>query len=238
MQRGTALLPVKRLIKTLELCKDESVIVESTKTGIVLEAHGKRSELELTQDVSDFPDVAAFDGAAYYTVSATALRETIRRTLFAAGDQWSCHDAVLFESNGKTIDVVATCGQQMVWQQVGAKCVGKHRMNATVPVATLTLLGKILADKSDDADTGVFMTVVKNTVTFQCNGITLVSRLAECRFPEWRKIIPKTKTATTSVGCGELQAAIKRGSVVLDKTSHPDVTLTFHKGGASPRSQL
>jgi len=73
--QGAALLPVKRLVKTLELCKDESVILESTKTGIVLTANGKRSEFTLSYSVDEFPDVADFTGKSYCAIPSIGLQK-------------------------------------------------------------------------------------------------------------------------------------------------------------------
>ena len=61
---------------------DESVDIEVTEDAIWIRSG--HSEFRLSsEDAAEFPDVAGFDDETYSIISAPALRELIRRTLFA-----------------------------------------------------------------------------------------------------------------------------------------------------------
>ena len=79
--------------------------------------------------------------------------------------------------------------------------------------------------------------MVSGTVLFQCNGITLFSRLIEGRFPKWRGIIPKTDEDTPAfVKCGELLPAVLKAQVATSD-DYPGIQFTFDNGTLTLQGQ-
>ena len=227
---GAALLPVKRLDKFLQLCKDASATLESTKTGVVLQSGTVRVAL-VSVDPKEFPDVVEFPESGYCEIMAGALQAAINRTAFAADKDtgYHCYTGVCFESDGIRLDVVATDGQSMAWQQInGIDC---RIEKSVVPSATLALLEKVMKDKTViDKHDDVKMAFRDNSVFFQCGEVTIFSRLAEERFPAWKTLVPnKRKMPHAKVPCGELQAAVCRAMICTNKSS-PRITLTLDSG--------
>ena len=74
-------------------------------------------------------------------------------------------------------------------------------------------------------------------VWFQCQDITLFSRLVEGRYPKWRSIIPPSegKTAVT-VDCDPLLSAILQAQVTTSDLD-PGVDFLFEKGKLTLQGQ-
>jgi len=239
MEDGTALLPVKRLITILGSTKASQITLASTDGGIVLEADGEEYTF-LTQPPDEFPDVSDFTAESYHKILAFSMQAMIQRTVFVTDKEAERNalSGVCFESERRIISAVATDGRQLAWHEAMGETVGEPKIDRViVPAKTLTLLDKILKDKSLKRVDKVKMAAGVNddrqttgTVLFQCGDFTLFSRLCEGRFPKWRSIIPKADDMIcATVNCGELRTAVNNVKGVITNLA-PGVYLTFEKG--------
>ena len=180
----------------------------------------------------EFPYIEEFEATAYHEIPAKALQEVIKRTIFAVDSENVRYalGGVLFEMTGQVISTVATDGRRLAWQDCSGDCINDHKVEtAIVPARTLQLLNKALDDKSIDEGKEVKMAIVKNMVWFQCQEITLFSRLVEGRFPKWRTIIPKSENMTLiTVDCNPLLSAIQQAQVTTSDVD-PGVDFSFEK---------
>jgi DNA polymerase-3 subunit beta len=81
------------------------------------------------------------------------------------------------------------------------------------------------------------MAVTKKMVWFQCQDITLFSRLIEGRYPKWRTIIPKPENMTViTVDCAPLLSAIMQAQVTTSDLE-PGVDFSFEKGKLTLQGQ-
>jgi DNA polymerase-3 subunit beta len=147
------------------------------------------------------------------------------------------------ETDG-TCCAVATDGRRMaVKNSVGTNVNGHEFEPAILPVKTLKLLSKVLKDKTvhdtDEVKMAIHTTVEENgstsgSVQFQCNGITLFSRLLDGRFPHWRSIIPKTDDRLhAQIRSETLLSAVNR---MVTNEREPGVLFTFRRGSLTLES--
>ena len=186
-----------------------------------------------TQSPDEFPNVEEFAETAYHEIPAKALKEMIRRTIFAIDTENNRYylGGVCFEMVEDNISVVATDGRRLAWQEGKGECVNKHTVEtAILPARTLSILERVLNDKSIDEDDGIKMAISANRVLFQCKNVTLFSRLVEGRFPKWRGIIPKTDGDTPiTIECGVLLPAVQRAQIATSDLE-PGVHFIFEQG--------
>ena len=219
-KNGAALLPVKRLLKMLPLFKDESVTMESSKTGIVLYGDSKRVELE-SGNPDEFPDVVEFSETVSCTMPACLLQKAIRRTAFAVDmNHGQFPSGVCFQSDGHYVEVVATDGCRFAWQRVETKL--RRFKNSIIPLATISILEHILKDKSICGIDRVKIAFKNDSVVIQCSHITLYSRLCvsenNSSFSHWESVIPdECNMLHGIVQCGELLGAVRRAMIMTGK---------------------
>jgi len=186
-----------------------------------------------TQSPDEFPNVEEFAETAYHDIPAKALKEMIRRTIFAIDTENNRYylGGVCFEMVGDNISVVATDGRRLAWQEGKGECVNEHAVEtAILPARTLSILERVLNDKSIDDDDSIKMAISANRVLFQCKDVTLFSRLVEGRFPKWRGIIPKTEGETPiTIECGALLPAVERAQIATSDLE-PGVHFIFEEG--------
>jgi DNA polymerase-3 subunit beta len=229
---GEAILPTKRLTQILDLTGEERLVIESTDSSTVVSGENENYELN-TQSPDEFPNVEEFEETAYHEIPAKALKEMIKRTIFATDTDNVKYalGGVYFEMVGDNISVVATDGRRLAWQEGKGNCVNDHKVETSIlPARTLQILERVLNDKSIDEDDDIKMAISANRVLFQCKDVTLFSRLVEGRFPKWRTIIPKTEDDTpVTIECGSLLPAVLRAQIATSDLE-PGVYFVFDKG--------
>jgi DNA polymerase-3 subunit beta len=248
VKNGEALLPPKRLSQILDLTGEEMLTLERTNGGLLIDGEVETYTLN-TFPPDEFPDVEDFGETAYHEIPAMVFREMIRRTIFAtdAENLKFSLGGVCFSLNGDDVSVVATDGIRLAWQQGCGCSVNEHTVEtAIVSVRTLQILDRILGDKSinddDEVRMAVDVTVVGKRLTsgkvrFQCKDVTLVSRLIEGKYPNWRGIIPKTKDETPAkIKCGVLLPAVLKAQVATSE-DYSGVEFSFDKGRLTVQGQ-
>src|SRR5262249_7183642 len=84
-ESGDGILPAARLLAILRESQDDELSVEVDANACMV--RGEHMEFEMaSEDPANFPDLPVFSDEKYHEVEAGALREMIRRTVFAAAD--------------------------------------------------------------------------------------------------------------------------------------------------------
>jgi DNA polymerase III subunit beta len=148
---------------------------------------------------------------------------------------------VLVEQRKGDVAFVATDGRRLhvafaeVDQAVDdASCI--------IPSHAINTLAKLAAVNADDA---IQLSLAGNELVADMDGVTLWARLLDGRFPKWAEVIPKNirpdfgtgedkvfkaPPAHAEVTAGELLAAVRQASIVVNETSR-GVQFTFVDNG-------
>ena len=132
---GEVLLPTQRVVSILRELGDDQVTLEATEGKLSIK--GGQSEFNLsTEDPSEFPPVAAFEDLEYFTVNAAALREMIKRTIFATDTESTRYalGGVLLELTPERATLAATDSRRLAVVSAAAQVVGEINVENTTPV--------------------------------------------------------------------------------------------------------
>jgi DNA polymerase-3 subunit beta len=227
---GSAILPVSRFGPILRESSDQMLHLESDGQGTVV--RGERSEFKLPgENPQEFPAVAEFNESAYHEMSARALRELIKRTIFATDNESSRYalGGVLLEMGSEKITGVGTDGRRLAKMEVPARSVGSHQSgeNMTiVPSKAMQLIERALTD----GDAEIQLAARANEVLVRSPRATIYSRLVEGRFPKWRDVFPtRTGTVRVDLTVGPLYSAVRQAAIVTSEESR-GVDFNFTSG--------
>jgi DNA polymerase-3 subunit beta len=90
------------------------------------------------------------------------------------------------------------------------------KLQVIVPARTLLELSKIASGTNDDSLT---IEPTENQVLFQAGGISLISRLIDGQFPNYRQLIPETFDYEVAIDHDELLDAIRRIGLLAQKNA-------------------
>ncbi len=227
---GAALLPLNRMGPILRESSDEQLSIEADGQSTLV--RGQYSEFKLpAENPHEFPTIAGFDEAKYHEVPARALRELVRRTIFATDNESSRYalGGVLLELAADKITAVGTDGRRLAKMEVPANAVGGGAPTdamTIVPSRAMQLIDRALSD----ADAEVQLASHANEIMVRSNRMMMYSRLVEGRFPRWRDVFPqRTGTIKVELAVGPLHSAVKQAAIVTSEESR-GVDFSFDNG--------
>ena len=138
----------------------------------------------------DFPIMPAIKGGSTWKIPASELKRGLQKVVLAASndDARPVLTGVYFHDLAGEIVIAATDSYRLAEHKLGKH---KGKLNFLVPASAASDLLRIIGDSGDE----VTITHDDQQVMFQVGDITLVARLIEGNYPDYRKLIP-TKFAT------------------------------------------
>ena len=171
----------------------------------------------------DFPVMPAISGGTSWKLPARDFKKALSQVVFAASsdDARPVLTGVYFHSSGGEVVAVATDSYRLAENKLGKN---KAAVNFLVPSTAAADLLRII----DDCNKEVSVTHDDQQVLFQVGDVTLVARLIEGNYPDYRKLIP-AKFATTA----KLQKAdfinIAKVSSLFARESAGSITIKVDK---------
>jgi len=234
---GEVLLPTQRVISILRELTDDQVTLEATERAVVVK--GGHSEFDLsTEDPAEFPNVVAFEDQSYFTVSASALRDMIKRTVFATDSESTRYalGGILLELNPERATLAATDSRRLAVVTSPAQAVGEINVENTTPVVPSKAMQLIERSLPDDEDAVAMIAIHGNDVLVKAGGSTIYSRLVEGRFPKYSDVIPSSFEHSIEFVVGPFYSAVRQAQIVTNEESR-GVDFKFSNGQMSLASR-
>jgi len=198
------------------------------------------SEFRLSpEDPAEFPPVAAFDEESYFAIPGDALRESIRRTLFATDVESTRYalGGVLVEPGEQGLTLAATDSRRLAVVEVACTKHGDPgsgpSSGAVIPSKAMSLIEKSIAGAEDSE---VQVALRGNDVLVKSGNGTIVSRLVEGRFPKYRQVIPSDTPIVIDMIAGPFHTAVRQAQIVTSDESR-GVDFTFSEGNLTLQCQ-
>ena len=226
---GSAVIPVSRLNAILRESADEELEITADTAKILVT--GKQSRFELqAQNPDEFPDVVDFTDTDFYEVPAAALRQLIKRTLFATDAESSRYalSGVLLEVEEQVMTAVGTDGRRLAKMEAPVKLHGSPAVSQTtiVPSRAMQLIERTIPA----GDESVQFVPRENELLLRHDNGVFYTRLVEGRFPKWRDVLPKrSESSKIDLPVGPMYSALRQAAIVASEESR-GVDFTFRDG--------
>ncbi len=217
---GECILPAKLfgdIIRRLPEGPVTVVVDDNFKVSIRAGYASFTISAESADDYPDLPDVG--DGRSVH-IPQNALKELIGGTIFAVSENQSrpVHTGVKFEVGESTVSAIAVDGFRLARRTYHAQTPINRELSFVVPSAALKEVEKILTDTEDNAA----FTLGTRHILFQIGRATLICRLLEGDFLDWRRVVPTDSPIKLVANVGDLASSIDRvGLIVSEKYKSP-----------------
>ncbi len=189
------------------------LVVESDDSDHVTFRCG-RSELEVHGLPADeFPVIPALDSDTSFTVPQGLLKQMINSCIIAVG-----HDetrarltGMLFTIEDGRLRLVATDTHRLATRSEPIEDIPGSVVAHIIPARALREVERLL---TEDDKSVVNIDLTESQVQFRFDGVTVISRLIEGEFPNYRKVIPSRTDWTVTVDCSRLREAVRRCAIV------------------------
>ena len=167
------------------------------------------------------------------TVKCGMLREMIEKTIYAVSqdDKKPAHTGELFVIEPGSLTIVALDGYRLAIIQRDVECTRDIRI--IIPAKTLQELLKIMGGPDDD----IKIDANRRYVVFTTNGYTIMSRLIEGEFLNYKQVIPDGCRSKVVVDCKQFIDTIERASLIITERLKNPLRITFAKDKITVRCQ-
>ena len=168
----------------------------------------------------DYPDLPDVNSGRPIRIPQNKLKELIGGTIFAVSENQGrpIHTGVKFEVTNETITAVAVDGFRLARRTWHTQEETGRELNFVVPAAGLKEVEKILTDSDED----VAFTLGTKHILFQIGCATLVCRLLEGEFLDWRRVVPTNCPVKLVANVADLASSVERvGLIVSEKYKSP-----------------
>ena len=172
------------------------------------------------ESADDYPELPDVNSGRPVFIPQCKLKELISGTIFAVSENQSrpIHTGVKFEVTDDSVTAVAVDGFRLARRTWHPQEATGRQLSFVVPAAGLKEVEKILTDSEDMAA----FTLGPKHILFQLGGATLVCRLLEGEFLDWKKVVPTNCPIQLVANVSDLSSSIERvGLIVSEKHKSP-----------------
>ena len=217
---GACVLPARLfgdIIRRLPEGPVTVVVDENYKVSIRAGYASFTISAESAQDYPELPDVAE---GRNLRIPQSAMKDLISGTIFAVSENQGrpIHTGVKFEIDGEKISAIAVDGFRLARRTYHMEEATGKNLQFVVPAQGLKEVEKILQDTDDF----VAFTLGSRHILFQLGEATVICRLLDGEFLDWKKVVPTNSPIKLVANVAELSSAIERvGLIVSEKQKSP-----------------
>ena len=217
---GQCILPAKLfgdIIRRLPEGPVTVVVDDSFKVSI---RAGFASFTISAESADDYPELPDVNEGRAIRIPQCKLKELIGGTIFAVSENQGrpIHTGVKFEVTDTSITAIAVDGFRLARRTWHPEEGTGRELSFVVPAAGLKEVEKIVTDSEDNAA----FTLGTKHILFQIGSATLVCRLLEGEFLDWRRVVPTNCPVKLVAHVSDLASSVERvGLIVSEKYKSP-----------------
>ncbi|MFW5811573.1 MAG: DNA polymerase III subunit beta, partial [Alkalispirochaetaceae bacterium] len=176
----------------------------------------KKIDFRLKSIAADkYPEIQVAADESYFDVPQEDLIEMISQTVFAVSDDETRYfmNGVYLEQLEQSLVMVATDGRRLSYINKELKSTPPGFNGVIIPPKVLTLVRKLASGEGPFS-----IAVTDKHVFFRFDNKRLSSALIEGQFPNYQRVIPESQEHELVIKKGELEEALKRVSLLVEKS--------------------
>lgn len=231
LEHGDVVIPAKMFVDIVRKLPDDTATLCSDSSNMVNIKCGK-SEFQISGlPAEQFPALPEFDHETGITLPQSMLRNMLAKTLFAVATNESktVHTGALFELNGGVLTIVALDGFRLA--------IRREQVKSELSDIKFVVPGKALAEVEHNlissGDYDVQISAGKHHISFEIGNITVLTRLFEGEFLNYRNAIPSGQPIELTVQTRDLLSSVERVSLLTGDRAKGPVQMTCGDGAIS-----
>ena len=234
-ETGTCVMPARLFFDIIRKLPDEEVTVTVDDNFKVSIRCGISSFTITAMTAEDYPELPDVEFENAIKLPQFALRELIGGTLFSVSENQArpIHTGCLIEVEHESITMVAVDGYRLALRRFFPEQSTERVVKFVVPAAALKEVEKILTDSDEPAS----FTLGRKHILFEMGGVTLVCRILEGDFLDWRRVVPENNPIRLGANRSRLTASIDRVGLIISEKIKSPVRCKFSENIADFRTQ-
>lgn len=218
-ETGAVVLPARIIMDIAKNLPVHEVTIEQRLGENQVEVRAGESLFTLhAMQASDFPQFPVFPLENGFTVEKDAFLETIQRVAPSASKDETrpVLTGVLIHVTKNSVKMVATDSYRLSVKETAISTSVADRIEAIIPARSLTELARVGANSPADR---ISVVPSDNQVLFDIGGISLISRLIDGQFPNYRQLLPERFESEIEVDREELMDVVRRVGLLAQRNA-------------------
>lgn len=211
-ESGAACIPAKLLGDIIAKMPNEDVYIDVDEKDLVKIRCGKSKYRMVGFHPSEFPELPKPSCEHSISIPGNTLKSMIRQTIFSVAkvNAKPIHTGALFEIGAGKIRVVGVDGYRIAIREEPIES-DEQNLHFVVPGNTLQEVCKLIPD--DDKPCSI--NIGDRHAMFTFGKYTVISRLLEGEFLDYKSAIPKSSAETAEVSTEDLISSVERVSLII-----------------------
>ena len=227
-RRGEIVLSARLLADMLRRMDGERVEIDCDEKNLTAIRSGRTEYTILAIPSEDFPSLPTISDTQEVAVPQNHLKSMIDQTLFAIAqtDAKPVQTGAKFILEDGSLTVVSVDGYRMAVRKEALS--GQQEATFIVPGRTLQEASKLLDPESESP---AELYLAKKHIIFHINGYSLISRLLEGEFLDYKAAIPAGNATTVTVNVRAFANSVERSSLMINDRLRSCIRLSFTEEG-------
>lgn len=174
----------------------------------------------------EYPELPEIEEGSGVSLPQHVLKSMIDQTLFAvaATDTKPVHTGSLFDMTPDYLSVVSVDGYRLALR--GEAIQGGQELRFVVPGKILSEISKLL---DEDSEEQAVLNVSRRHIVFKIDGYSVISRLLEGEFLDYKTSIPESGTTTVKISTRTFIESIERVSLLISDRLRSPLRISFEE---------
>jgi len=208
---GAVTIPAKRFGDIIKELPGETIQIMTKKNNqVTIEADSCQFKvMGLARE--EFPKLPEFKDKEVIRLEQGELKEMLRLTSFAVSVDETRYvlNGILFKITKNTLILVATDGKRLAVAEKKLPAGSNAEISIIIPLKTVHELNRNLKDEGQ-----LFLVLGSNQVLFELGAVTVISRLIEGEFPDYKQVIPIATENKLHLKRDDFLLAVKRAALL------------------------
>lgn len=214
-EEGTTTIFCDKFMSILSALPSGEVEFDQKDIIVTIKPAAKKVKFQLKSMASDkFPEIVSSEGVQFYEVPSKDIKEMIAQTIFAVSEDSNRYflTGVYLEKIEDKLVMVATDSRRLSYIE---KEIAQNINDFPSAIIPTKVLNSVL--KNAPAEGNVYFAVVDKMIFIKFGNYEYSSILVEGKFPNYHRVIPENQTSYFIVDKKEMEAALKRMTILMDK---------------------
>jgi DNA polymerase III subunit beta len=222
---GATTLPARKLFMILKEVAAADIEIEVDDRNAASIRSGSSFYKIMGLPDEEFPKFPTADGGTVLKLEQSVLRDMLKKTNYAVSNDETRYvlNGVYMSFKGGKLTIVATDGRRLALIERDIEVPKGTETEIILPTKAVGELQHLLGDKGDAK-----LAVGENQIVINLDGTTLVSKLIEGTYPNFRQVIPAEAKERVQLERELFLAALHRASILASEKSQ-SVKLNFAK---------
>lgn len=233
LEPGEIVFPAKLFMEMIKNLPTETISIE-TDDNLSIHIKGGITEYDmLGMSAEDFPDLPTPGADRAFEIDAAELAGMIDSTLYAVStdDKKPAHTGELFAIEPGELTVVALDGFRLAITH--HPIITESEISIVVPAKTAAEAARLMGNSGET----ISVDANRRYVVFSGAGYTVMSRLIEGDFLNYKNVVPQGYKTRAVVDVQTFEKAIERCSIIITERLKNPLRLTFSEEGIDIRCQ-